>query len=89
VIYQPSRQTRRREETAHAAAKYNFDNDVGEWLDELGGAENAERYLSDLTDRCTKAGEANKACYHRKIAAEMRKIINSRASGMVRTRRNA
>lgn len=49
---------------------YSFEDDVTEWLDELGGAEPAEQYLSSLAERCAKAGEANKAYYYRKIAAE-------------------
>jgi plasmid stabilization system protein ParE len=68
---------------------YDFQNDVTEWIGEFGGAENAEPYLKALADRFAKAGEANKAYHYRKLAAEMRRIMNGPAPVVVRMRRNA
>jgi hypothetical protein len=56
---------------------YDFQHRVTEWHDECRGAEAAERYLNELANRFAKAGEANKAYHHGKLAQEMRRIINS------------
>jgi plasmid stabilization system protein ParE len=68
---------------------YDIQHDVTEWIDECGGAQAAERYLNDLANRFAKAGEANKAHHYRKLAHEMRRIINSPDPVVVRRRRNA
>jgi hypothetical protein len=65
---------------------YDFQNDVTEWIGVFCGAQHAEPYLKRLADRFAKAGEANKAYHYRKLAAEMRRLMNGPAAVIVSQR---
>jgi hypothetical protein len=66
---------------------YDFHADVTEWIDQCGGVEAAHHYLSTIAEKFANTREANRAHYYRRLAQEMRRIINSPPPIVVGTRR--